>query len=151
MDAVRTAAPTMMFLMPLYFTIKSLPEVRLLEPEQRSQLKFNRWHAFRMWAWPVFSAWLIIGLGRMLVELGDSIAFVIGCALYFVGPAYGFVLRARFIRTVRRDIRREIDAAQQAGIRVCCLECGYDLQRTEGNTCPECGAAIVREEADVKA
>lgn len=72
--------------------------------------------AFFRWRGPTFGSWLVMAVcGAAGFDIGD----VLLCK-----------------RTIEQRIRRHMN---QSGFRLC-LGCGYDLQGTATDLCPECGA-----------
>ncbi len=120
-----------------------LPELRRFpESGQRrkaigralSVAQFTPWYLVAVVGLFALSVFLIFAARRW--DLPTDLRHAIGAWCVFGLPVVVLVLLLFCRRTIRRSIRRDLNAA---GLPTCC-SCGYDMSGAEGGRCPECGA-----------
>jgi uncharacterized paraquat-inducible protein A len=123
-----------------YFFIRSLPEVRHLDADDRARIRLDRFAALKLLVLPIVSGMGPVALGVTLVYTGSLAP--LGYGLVVLGVLLWLAIHCLLIEDVRRGIHEEIQRAQQSGDRVVCLHCGYDLRGCKREACPECGRTL---------
>ncbi len=128
----------------LYWTIKQLPEVKHLTPEQWASLTERVDLADIYWSLGRRSCLLagIAGIIGWSVFASTSVQIAaVAAAIAFTGTAV-FIWRLLLLR-IRAALRLTLKQQLRGQRLPVCLDCGYDVRGGESDRCPECGALVV--------
>ena len=124
----------------------SEPEIRHLPQHERKRLTQAAWEVVRYRPPHWLMRHLLLTLFQITFVLA-ALLLVLDSILYlpfFLLSGWVFLIQVVGYLICFRQALRQI--LPDAGIRPAfCFECGYDLERYEGNACPACGAPLLRQ------
>lgn len=133
-----------------YWTFMSLPELSHLNKEQRRKLIDNyapsaefpiivKCGVFAIFGGTVFTS-IVFGLiERHAIMLGNPFdLFVLSTSIVSV-----FIVAYQvYLQAVRASLRNYLKQALRGEKVPMCLDCGYNLEVSTDDRCPECGARV---------